>query len=194
MDIIRAIAEEFKKSKHAVAFTGAGISSESGIPTYRGEGGLWNKYDPNKYASIRHFLEDPSYYWNFFLEVRYPQLKEVMPNNAHLALADLEAQRLSFANPTRSPSFFSGLNICDSAAPIQMRSFPTSPGEHQHTVQQDIPRHHALVQVVPKAPQYAEPLRPGEPIILPMYPLIGGDGGTLEQVLSEIWAPSPACP
>ena len=92
MDIIRAIAEDLKKSKHAVAFTGAGISSESGIPTYRGEGGLWNKYDPNKYASISHFLEDPSYYWNFFLEVRYPQLKEVKPNNAHLALANLEAQ------------------------------------------------------------------------------------------------------
>jgi len=90
MDIIKAIAEEFVKSKHAVSFTGAGISSESGIPTYRGEGGLWNKYDPNKYASINHFLEDPSYYWSFFLEVRYPQLKEVKPNNAHLALADLE--------------------------------------------------------------------------------------------------------
>jgi NAD-dependent deacetylase len=90
MDIIKAIAEEFKKSKHAVAFTGAGISSESGIPTYRGEGGLWNKYDPNKYASISHFLKDPSYYWNFFLEVRYPQLQEVKPNNAHLALSDLE--------------------------------------------------------------------------------------------------------
>jgi len=91
MNIIQAIAQEFNKSKHAVAFTGAGISSESGIPTYRGEGGLWNKYDPNKYASISHFMKDSSYYWNFFLEVRYPQLKEVKPNSAHLALADLEA-------------------------------------------------------------------------------------------------------
>ena len=89
-DIIKAIASDIKTSKHVVIFTGAGISVESGIPAYRGEKGLWNKYDPNIYANITYFLQDPSYYWNFFREVRYPMLKKVKPNKAHLALAELE--------------------------------------------------------------------------------------------------------
>lgn len=91
MDIIKAVASEIRDSQHAVVFTGAGISAESGVPTYRGEGGLWTKYDPKLYANIYHFHKDPSYYWNFFREVRYPQLKNVKPNKAHLALAEIEA-------------------------------------------------------------------------------------------------------
>jgi len=89
-EIIKAIAENIERSENIVAFTGAGISAESGIPTYRGAGGLWDKYDPNLYASIDHFYKDPSYYWNFFREVRYPKLKEVKPNKGHYALAELE--------------------------------------------------------------------------------------------------------
>lgn len=91
MDIFEAIASDIKNTQHIVAFTGAGISAESGIPTYRGEGGLWTKYDPNLYAHISYFRQNPSYYWNFFKEVRYPMLKTVKPNKAHLALAELEA-------------------------------------------------------------------------------------------------------
>ncbi len=73
-----------------MAFTGAGISAESGIPTYRGDDGVWHKYDPNKYANIHNFLKDPQYYWNFFKEVRYPVIKKAKPNKAHIALARLE--------------------------------------------------------------------------------------------------------
>lgn len=91
MDIFKAIASDIKNTQYIVAFTGAGISAESGIPTYRGEGGLWTKYDPNLYAHISYFRQNPSYYWNFFKDVRYPMLKTVKPNKAHLALAKLEA-------------------------------------------------------------------------------------------------------
>lgn len=91
MDILKAMASDIKNAKHIVAFTGAGISAESGIPTYRGEGGLWTKYDPNLYAHIGYFRQNPSYYWNFFKDVRYPMLKTVKPNKAHLALAEIEA-------------------------------------------------------------------------------------------------------
>ncbi len=77
-------------STHMVAFTGAGISAESGIPTYRGDDGLWNKYDPAKFADINHFYKDPAYYWKFFKEVRYPIIHKALPNKAHQALADLE--------------------------------------------------------------------------------------------------------
>ena len=89
-DLIKAVASKIKNSKDIVVFTGAGISAESGIPTYRGEDGLWSKYDPNIYANITYFHQDPSYYWNFFREVRYPMIKKVKPNKAHQALAELE--------------------------------------------------------------------------------------------------------
>ncbi len=91
MEIIEAVASEIKKARYCVAFTGAGISAESGIPTYRGEGGLWTKYDPNLYAHIDYFRQNPSYYWSFFKDVRYPMLKGVEPNMAHTALAEIEA-------------------------------------------------------------------------------------------------------
>ena len=92
MDIIEAVASGIKNSNHIVALTGAGISAESGIPTYRGKNGLWSKYNPNLYANINYFLQDPSYYWNFFREVRYPMIKKVKPNKGHLTLAEIEQQ------------------------------------------------------------------------------------------------------
>jgi NAD-dependent deacetylase len=66
------------------------VSAESGIPTYRGEGGLWGKYDPAKFASIEFFRRDPSYYWQFFRDVRYRIIAEAQPNPAHRALVELE--------------------------------------------------------------------------------------------------------
>jgi NAD-dependent deacetylase len=90
MDNITALASDIQKAQNIVAFTGAGISAESGIPTYRGEGGLWTKYDSSKYASISYFVQNPSYYWNFFKDVRYPILKKTKPNKAHLALVEME--------------------------------------------------------------------------------------------------------
>lgn len=89
-DKINKLKEIISNSKQLVAFTGAGLSAESGIPTYRGAGGLWSKYDPSKYADINYFMQDPSYYWNFFKDVRYPILKDAQPNAAHFALAELE--------------------------------------------------------------------------------------------------------
>ena len=89
-DTLKNLASRIKDSQHLVAFTGAGISAECGIPTYRGTDGLWNKYDSNRYANISYFLKDPSYYWNFFREVRYPMLKRSKPGQGHLALAEME--------------------------------------------------------------------------------------------------------
>ena len=77
-------------SKRIVAFTGAGFSAESGISTFRGAGGLWSKYDPSIYAEVNRFREDPSYYWRFFRDERYPVIKRAKPNEGHFALAELE--------------------------------------------------------------------------------------------------------
>jgi len=87
---IDKLKEIVSTARRIVAFTGAGISAESGIPTYRGDDGVWHKYDPAKHANIHNFLKDPQYYWNFFKEVRYPVIKKAKPNKAHIALARLE--------------------------------------------------------------------------------------------------------
>ncbi|UCF13759.1 MAG: NAD-dependent protein deacylase [Thermoplasmatales archaeon] len=78
------------KSNKIVAFTGAGFSAESGISTFRGTGGLWSKYDPNIYANINIFMQNSTYYWNFFRDERYPVIKKAKPNNGHYALVELE--------------------------------------------------------------------------------------------------------
>ncbi len=88
------LQDMLEQSKSTVAFTGAGISAESGIPTYRGAGGMWNIYDPDKYANIEYFYKDPNYYWQFFRDVRYPSLREARPNQAHKALASLQEMGL----------------------------------------------------------------------------------------------------
>ena len=77
-------------SDQIVAFTGAGFSAESGISTFRGAGGLWSKYDPSIYADVNRFRDDPSYYWSFFRDERYPVIKKAKPNDGHFTLVELE--------------------------------------------------------------------------------------------------------
>lgn len=89
-NLLNRAAGLVRGAKRVVAFTGAGISADSGIPTYRGAGGLWTEYDPDKYANIDYFRKDPTYYWRFFRDVRYPALQGAQPNPAHAALSDLE--------------------------------------------------------------------------------------------------------
>lgn len=93
---VEKLNEMIAGSQHLVVFTGAGVSAESGIPTYRGDEGVWHNYDPSKYADITHFEQDPSYYWHFFQEVRYPVIQKARPNKAHEVLARLQEKgRLS---------------------------------------------------------------------------------------------------
>jgi NAD-dependent deacetylase len=87
--LYKEIAELLVDLKPGVALTGAGISAESGIPTFRSKGGLWEKYDPMVYASIEVFREDPSKYWIIRGEF-IRNYDTYQPNKAHLALAELE--------------------------------------------------------------------------------------------------------
>ncbi|XP_055949531.1 NAD-dependent protein deacylase sirtuin-5, mitochondrial-like [Argiope bruennichi] len=81
----------FQKSKHVVALTGAGISAESGIPTFRGAGGLWRKYNAQDLATPGAFLANPSLVWEFY-SYRRDLVLSKKPNPAHHALAKAEAQ------------------------------------------------------------------------------------------------------
>lgn len=77
-----------KRLKIAV-LSGAGISKESGIPTFRDNDGMWQKYDAKKLASVAGFIEDPQAVLNFY-NARRKNLLEVVPNHAHQVLAELE--------------------------------------------------------------------------------------------------------
>lgn len=81
------LAALLARARAAIAFTGAGISVESGIPHFRGEGGLWTKFDPYKVAHIDTFRQDPAQYWTYSLNHRRTDAE---PNPAHRALVDLE--------------------------------------------------------------------------------------------------------
>ena len=87
--LIRRAAEDILKARRAVAFTGAGISVESGIPDFRSPGGLWSRFDPDEYAHIEAFRRDPEKVWRMLREMLELTLG-AKPNPAHRALAELE--------------------------------------------------------------------------------------------------------
>jgi len=85
--------ELIKRSTYTVAFTGAGISVESGIPPFRGENGLWSKYDPI-FLDINYFHQYPVKSWQLIKEIFYDFFGQAKPNAAHFALAEMEKKGL----------------------------------------------------------------------------------------------------
>ena len=91
---IEVLARTIRESRYLVAFTGAGISTESGIPDFRGPQGIWKKMRP---IELSEFLADPAArkeYWRRKIE-GYPQMRDAEANEGHRALARLyQAGRL----------------------------------------------------------------------------------------------------
>ena len=83
------VAQKLKGSKKIVFVTGAGISQESGIPTFRGKDGYWRRYDPMKLASIDAFYDDPKLVWEWY-EDRRKNILSVKPNEGHFAISQME--------------------------------------------------------------------------------------------------------
>lgn len=88
-DNLAEAAEILLAAETAIAFTGAGISVESGIPPFRGKDGIWNKYDP-MYIEYDFFIDNPEASWKVIKEIFFDSMLNAQPNDAHLALAELE--------------------------------------------------------------------------------------------------------
>jgi NAD-dependent deacetylase len=88
-NLISQAAEIIYNSKLTLALTGAGISVESGIPDFRSAGGLWAKFNPEDYATITAFKEDPEKVWMMLKEMD-GLLEQAKPNKAHLGMGELE--------------------------------------------------------------------------------------------------------
>jgi len=84
-----------------VVLTGAGISTESGIPDFRSPSGIWAQYDPMEYATIDAFRRDPVKVWEFYA-LRLEALARAEPNAGHVALAELERRGLVRAVVTQN--------------------------------------------------------------------------------------------
>lgn len=91
--LIHKAANALRRSRYAIAFTGAGISVESGIPPFRGKNGIWSKYDPAT-LELGFFYQDPLESWKVIRELFYNFFSDAEPNAAHLALARFEQKGL----------------------------------------------------------------------------------------------------
>ena len=90
---IKEAARLIKKSNYNIAFTGAGISVESGIPPFRGEHGLWNKYNP-EVLDLGYYLENSELCWSYIREIFYDFFADAQANPAHKVLARMESEGL----------------------------------------------------------------------------------------------------
>lgn len=96
-----ALQEKLKSAKKVVVLTGAGVSAESGVPTFRGENGLWRKYRPEELATPFAFQKDPKLVWEWY-NWRRELIAPLEPNAAHDAIARMEEYYPDFALITQN--------------------------------------------------------------------------------------------
>jgi NAD-dependent deacetylase len=98
---VARLAAFIRDRQPCVVLTGAGVSTESGIPDFRSETGIWAEVDPFEVASIQAFRREPARVWGFYRE-RVHVLRDAQPNAAHFALAELERRGLVSAVVTQN--------------------------------------------------------------------------------------------
>jgi NAD-dependent deacetylase len=95
------LIERFRAARKVVVLTGAGISAESGIPTFRGDGGLWRTFRPEDLATVEALHRNPRLVWEWYLS-RRDHIRTASPNPGHFALVEWEKQCLSFTLVTQN--------------------------------------------------------------------------------------------
>jgi len=98
LDTARTVLNE---AKRVAVLTGAGISAESGVPTFRGPGGLWKQFRPEDLATPQAFARDPELVWQWY-DWRRALIAQVQPNAGHRALAELERRGREFTLITQN--------------------------------------------------------------------------------------------
>lgn len=96
-----SFAQHLKQSNHILALCGAGLSAASGLPTFRGAGGLWRSHDAISLATHEAFTRDPGLVWQFYSYRRHMAL-QAKPNPAHYALAELARRKENFLTLTQN--------------------------------------------------------------------------------------------
>jgi len=89
MRLSNELTRILRKARSVCVLTGAGISAESGVPTFRGAEGLWNKFRPEELANFEAFIHNPKLVWEWYT-YRRKLIEDVMPNAGHIALARME--------------------------------------------------------------------------------------------------------
>lgn len=89
MELPTSLIEQLKTAKSVVFFSGAGISAESGIPTFRGKDGIWNKFRPEELANFDAFIRNPELVWEWY-NYRKIIIHNSKPNNGHYAIVEFE--------------------------------------------------------------------------------------------------------
>jgi len=92
---MESFSAHLQSSKRILALLGAGLSASSGLPTFRGAGGLWRTHDAMSLATPEAFDANPALVWQFYSYRRHMSLK-ARPNRAHLALAELARKKDGF--------------------------------------------------------------------------------------------------
>lgn len=89
MEFSKELLQRLKNAERISVLTGAGVSAESGVPTFRDPGGIWEKFRPEQLANFEAFMSDPDFVWSWY-QHRREIMREVKPNKGHYVLAEME--------------------------------------------------------------------------------------------------------
>lgn len=90
MNFSSELISRLRDAKVVSVLTGAGVSAESGVPTFRDPGGIWEKFRPEQLANFEAFMNDPDFVWSWY-QHRREIMRDVKPNPGHFALAEMES-------------------------------------------------------------------------------------------------------
>ncbi|KAL9029993.1 MAG: hypothetical protein Q9196_001841 [Gyalolechia fulgens] len=111
-----SFTKHLQKSYRILALCGAGLSAASGLPTFRGAGGIWRNHEATSLATPEAFADDPALVWQFYSYRRHMALN-ARPNPAHLALAKLARKRSEFVTLTQNVDGWEHNNFTDPIVP-----------------------------------------------------------------------------